>query len=254
MPIKRIATNPAPGHMVQVCAVCGAEHTISFDRGAQKSKTGPIALKAGDTLVVRVDAAPPATVTFAAGDFPSFGSVTAGQLAAKLQAALPGVRATDDAGGLLIESMTTGESSHIEIVGGTARAALGFPTDGRMDPCLSRPVLGISFGVGQAQDKNVMALRRCNDCGANECLVRTLDAAPSELAGTFFHEHRRAVNTLAEHCKGRGWSHPHLIEQHAAEVTPPIDIHAALSDQPWELSQLVPPTQAGSGSNHLANT
>ena len=241
MPIKRIATNPAPGHLVHVCAVCGAEHTISFDRGAQKSKTGPIALRVGDTLIVGADVTPPATVTFAAGDFPNFGSVTAGLLAAKLQAALPGVRATDDAGGLLLESATTGETSRIEIIGGTARAALGFPADDRMDPCLSRPVLGISFGVGQPQDKNVMALRRCNDCGANECLVRTFDAAPPELAGTFFHEHRRAVNALAEHWKRRGWSHPHLVEHHAAEVAPLLDTHSALADQPWELSQFVAP-------------
>ena len=241
MPIKKISRLPDPGHLIQVCAGCGAEHTISFDRGAQKSKTGPIALTVGDTLIIGVDARPPSTVTFAAGDFPNFGRVTAGQLAAKLQAALPGMQATDDAGGLLLESATTGETSRIEIIGGTARAALGFPTDDRRDLCLSRPVLGISFGVGQAQDKNLMALRRCNDCGANECLVRTLDTAPPELAGTFFHEHRRAVNTLAEHWKGRGWSHPHLLEHHAAEVAAPVDIHPSLSDQPWELSQVVHP-------------
>ena len=48
--------------------------------------------------------------------------VTAAQLAAKLHAVLPGVQAIDDAGGLLIESATTGDASRIEILGGTARA------------------------------------------------------------------------------------------------------------------------------------
>jgi len=251
LPIKSMTTTPAPGSMVHVCAACGAEHTISFNRGAQKSKTGPVALNVGDTLVVRIDAAPPATVTFAAGEFPDFARITAAELAAKLHAALPGVQATDDAGGLLIESATTGEASRIEIVGGTARAALGFATDGRIDPCLSRPVLGISFGAEQPQDKNILALRRCNDCGANECLVRTFDAAAPELDGTHLKEHRKAVNAIAEHCKSHGWSHPDLVEQHAAETRRPADIHAVFPDRPLELSQFVR-SNAPAGASHSA--
>jgi hypothetical protein len=242
MPIKRMTTNPAPGHLVHVCAACGAEHRISLDRGAQKARTGPVALQVGDTLTVRVDASAPVTVTFAAGDFPDFRRVTAAELAAKLHQALPSAIASDDAGGLLVESATTGLESRIEIVGGSARAALGFATDGRIDPCVSRPVLGISLGPEPIQDPNVLALRQCNDCGANECLVRTFDAAPPALAGTHFHEHRRAVNALAEHCKARGWSHPEVAAHHAAETARPVDIHAPFPDHPWELSQVVRPT------------
>lgn len=218
MPIKRMTA----ARMHQVCAVCGAGHTITFDRGAQKTKTGPFVLSVGDTLVIKVDGGPPATVTFVAGDFPDVGDVTAGQLAAKLNAALMGITASDDAGGVLIESASTGSGSRIEIVDGTARAALGFPTDGRLDPCRSRPVLGIR--LGSMKDKNVIALRRCNDCGSNECLVRTYDAAPPELDGSFFKEHRKSVNALAEHFKGRGWSHPDVAADHAVERTLPLDI------------------------------
>jgi hypothetical protein len=226
VPIKSMTTTPAPGHMVHVCAACGAEHTIRFDRGGQKSKTGPFALELGDTLIVKVDVAPPATVTFAAGDFPDFGSVTAAQLATKLSASLSGVHTSDDAGGVLIESATTGVGSRMEIVGGAARAALGFPTDGRLDLCPSRPVLGVSSGTGpgQMKDKNVLALRRCNDCGSNECLIRTFDVAPPGHLGTFFHEHRKTVNALAEHCKASGWSHPDVAADHAKETAPPLDI------------------------------
>jgi hypothetical protein len=226
MPIKSMTTTPAPGHMVHVCAACGAEHTISFNRGAQKSRTGPFALRPGDTLVVKVDALPPVTATFTAGDFSNIGKVIAAELVAKLNASLTGARASDDFGGLLIESATTGPESRIEIAGGTARASLGFVTDGRIDPCLSRPVLGISFGAGQDQmkDVNVLALRRCNDCGSNECLIRTFDTAAPELDGTFFKEHRKTVNALAEHCKSRGWSHPDVAADHAKETTRPLDI------------------------------
>jgi len=224
MPIKSMTTTPPPGHMIHVCAACGAEHTISFNRGAQKSKTGLFALHPGNTLIVKVDAAAPTMVTFAAGDFSDFSQVTAAELATKLNASLTGIRASDDLGGLLLESATTGETSRLEITGGTARAALGFATDGRIDPCLSRPVLGISFGSGQMKDTNVLALRRCNDCGANECLIRTFDATPPEHVGTFFHEHRKTVNALAEHCKSRGWSHPDLVADHAGETERPLDI------------------------------
>ncbi len=230
MPIKRMTA----ARMHLVCAVCGAEHTINFDRGAQKTKAGPFALTVGDTLVIKVDASAAAAVTFAAGDFPDFGNVTAGQLAAKLNATLSGITASDDGGGLLIESASTGPGSRIEIVDGTARAALGFPTDGRFDPCPSRPVLGIS--MGSMKDKNVIALRRCNDCGSNECLVRSYDTAPPELDGTFFKEHRRSVNALAEHFKGRGWSHADVAADHAAERTTPLDIDTTFPARP-----VVPP-------------
>jgi hypothetical protein len=232
MPIQSMTTTPLGGHMIHLCSACGAAHTISFDRGGQKSKTGPIALEVDDTLMIRVDASPPATVSFVAGDFPDFARVTAAQLAAKLRATLPGIDARDDAGGLLIESSTTGEGSRLQILGGTACTALGFPTG--IDPCLSRPVLGISFGDGQ-QDKNVIALRRCNDCGANECLVRTFDAAPPEFAGTHFHEHRKAVNALAQHYKTSGWSHPHVVEHHAAETVRPVDVATEFPSQALRL-------------------
>jgi len=86
------------------------------------------------------------------------------------------------------------------------------------------------------------ALRRCNDCGANECLLRTFDATGPELDGTHFKEHRKVVNALAEHCKTRGWSHPDVAHLHAAEILWPADIHAAFTDRPLELSQLVRPT------------
>jgi hypothetical protein len=241
MPIKTITMTPAPGYMVHICAACGAEHTVSFDRGAQKTRTGPFVLQPGDTLVVRVDGAEPATATFAAGSFPDFTRVSAAQLAAKLNATLAGVQAVDDAGGVLIESTSVGPDSCVQIVDGTARAALGFATNGWADPCHSRPMLGISLGAEQVMDKDIMALRRCNDCGANECLVRTFDAAPAHLDGTHLMAHRQAVNSLAEHCKSCGWSHPDLAEHHAAELARPRDVHAQVLDQPVILPRFVHP-------------
>ena len=244
MPIKQIDTTAAPGHMIHICAACGAEHKISFDRGAQKTKRGPFQLRAGDTLVVRVDNAAPATAVFGAADFPNFARVTAAELAARLNAALPGIQAHDDAGGVLIESASAGQESCVQIVDGTARSTLGFPTDGREDPCHTRPVLGISIGEGQIIDKDIIVLRRCNDCGANECLVRTFDAAPAHLVGTHFHEHRQAVNSLAEHCKAQRWSHPAVAEHHAAETAAPLDLHAPLRHQPIVLPEFVRPGSA----------
>jgi hypothetical protein len=228
MPVKHIHTSPAPGYFVQICAACSAEHTISFDRAGQKAKTGPVVLEVGDTLVIRVDLREPVSITFAAGDFPNLARVTAAELAARLNRAVPGIVARDDAGGLLIESATLGEASRLEIVGGTARGRLGFTTDERADPCVSRPVLGVSALDGKLHDKNIIAVRRCNDCGANECLVRTFDVAPDEAAGTFLGQHRKSVNALAEHCKACGWSDPHVAAFHAAETARPHDVHHGL--------------------------
>jgi hypothetical protein len=241
MPIKHIDTTAAPGHMIHICAACGAEHKISFDRGAQKTKRGPFQLRVGDTLVVRVDDAAPATATFGAADFPDFARVPAAELAAKLNTALPGIQAHDDGGGVLIESASVGAESRVQIVDGAACAALGFSTDGRGDACHTRPVLGVSIGAEQIVDKNVIALRRCNDCGANECLVRTFDVAPAHLAGTHFAEHRKVVNSLAEHCKSQRWSHPAVAEHHAAETTLPADVASAFPDVHAALPRFLSP-------------
>jgi hypothetical protein len=114
-------------------------------------------------------------------------------------------------------------------------------TSGTADPCPGRPVLGISFGPASMRDPNVLALRRCNDCGSNECLVRTFDVTAPQLDGTHFKEHRRAVNTLAEHCKARGWSHPDVAAHHAAETARPPDCHPAFPDRPLVLPSFVRP-------------
>jgi len=90
------------------------------------------------------------------------------------------------------------------------------------------------------RNPNVLALRRCNDCAANECLMRTFEAAAPELDGTHFKEHRRIVNTLAEHCKACGCSHPDLAAHHAAEAARPVDIHDEIPHH-WELAAAVRP-------------
>jgi hypothetical protein len=95
------------------------------------------------------------------------------------------------------------------------------------------------------QDPSVLALRRCNDCGSSECLVRTLEPTSADLDGTYFKEHRRVVNTLAEHCKAHGWSHPDVAAHHAAETARPTDVHATFPDQHLELAgflRTMPPT------------
>src|SRR5688572_16472101 len=109
MPIKSMTTTPQPGHLVHSCAACGAEHRISLDRAGRKSRTGPFVLAVGSTLIVRVDHEPPITVTFELGDAADFACVTAEELATKLNAAVTGVQVMDDAGGVLIESASTGE-------------------------------------------------------------------------------------------------------------------------------------------------
>jgi hypothetical protein len=228
MPIQSVTMIPAPGYLVHRCAACGAQQTISFDRGAQRTRRGPFALRAGDTVTMVVDGGPPVLTTFAAGAFPDFRRVGAGELASAIASAVPGLRAREDHGGVLLESETIGDKSDVQVIDGTARVALGLGPGAHLDPGAGRPVLGCR--LGELVDVNVMVLRRCSDCGANECLVRTFDAAGEHLDGTHLKEHRKAVNTIAEHCKSQGWSHPAVAARHAEETARPRDIHDVLRD------------------------
>lgn len=220
MPIDRLT----PEFLVQSCAECGARHTLSFSRGAQKTKRGPFALKDGDTLELAADGAGPMTVTFRAFDFVRIHSATADEVARSLKAATPALDARDDFEGCLIESRTEGPASRLRVCGGSACDALGLNLTSEDDHAGRPPRLGIV--LGGFQDSNTIVLRPC-PCGVHEVVVRNFDQAPRHLAGSFFDQHRRLVNTLAEHLKRTGRSHPQLAGEHAAEATPPPDLAAA---------------------------
>ncbi len=229
MPIKTIDLTTAPGLLVQTCAKCGADHRISLDRGGVDTKRDPFNLPEGSTLEVRVDSeATPQTVTFAAGAFPDFAAVTAAQLRDKFNASLVGAAASLNLSGrgVTIESDATGETSRVDITGGSARAALGFPTNDIADPCPCRPHLGSEVGPG-LKNLDIILLRRC-PCRANEMLVRTWDVCDPKYAGSHFYEHRRAVNALAVHFKSHGWLDSACIAEFAAETGSPSDVAPGL--------------------------
>lgn len=224
MPIKTIDLTAAPGFVIQRCACCQCEHKVSLDRGGTDTKEGPFNVPVGSTLDVKVDGEAVAqTVTFAVGDFPDPTAVTPEQLRDKLNAALVGATAVLNLNGraVTIESDTTGPTSKIEVTGGTARAAFGFPTDGIADPCPCRPCLGRDIGGG-LKAKDLICIRRCA-CGAQEQLVRTWDVCDPKYAGTHHYEHRRAVNALAVHFKGQGWLDPAVAAEINAEIADPPD-------------------------------
>jgi hypothetical protein len=237
MPIKHLVADATGGTLVQICAGCGAEHTISLNRGGLKSKTGPYSFSADVTLVVRIDRAVPQTITIRTAAFSNPAGVTAAELALHLREQLPAARVCDDAGGVLIDSATIGEHSHVEVVSGSACAPLGFHLHGDGALGCGRLVLGVQIDATM-HDPNVIALRRCNDCGANECLVRTFDTAPVEHHNTHFQRHRCAVNALAQHARAHGWSHPALVAHHAAETHEPPDIDHSFPASPLRLDRV----------------
>jgi hypothetical protein len=229
MPIKQIDLTTPPGFLVQTCAACGLERRIALDRGAADTKPAPFNIPVGSTLDVKVDAQPtPQTVTFDAGSFPDFTAVTASQLRDKLNASLTGALAVLNLGGagVTIESVDTGDMSMVEVTGGNARAALGFPTSGLEDPCPCRPRLGREVAPG-IRNVNIICFRRC-PCGGNEMVVRTWDVCDVKYAGSHFYEHRRAANALAIHFKAQGWLEPSCAAEINAEATNPPDITPGL--------------------------
>ncbi len=219
MPIKTVDLSQKPGFLVQFCRTCALEHMIRFDRAAVETKPEPFALSEGGTLALSLDGAAAMTITVTKADAKSLAAMTAVELKAKLNTISGVLASVTPAGTLLIESASTGPNSAVQFTGGSSLAALGRDW-GRTDPCPGRPVLGVSDG--RRANKDSIALRRCG-CGTFDILNRTWDVAPAELAGSFFYEHRKAVNSLGEYFKAQGWVHPDLAADLKAETTSPAD-------------------------------
>lgn len=219
MPITSIDAD----ELLQTCLACGAEHRIPLNKGLSKSKKEPYALADGDTLEVKIDGeAVSQTIMFSSADFEYIGAAQAAEVVTKIDAALVGGTADEDAGAIRIVSQSSAmETTAVEITGGTARRKLGF--DGRRRGPL---VLGVSKGDGPFKQTAVdtIDLPHCPDCGAKECLVRTWDQTPPGFENTFHGIHRRAVNALAQHLKATGYSDADAKAIHDDEPEPPPDI------------------------------
>ncbi len=86
------------------------------------------ALADGQTLTVKVDDGAVQTALFETADFAAIGAATAAEVAAVIDSDIAGAGAADISGLVRIESDTDGPGSALEITGGTANGALGFPT------------------------------------------------------------------------------------------------------------------------------
>lgn len=228
MPILTLDLTTPPGYLIQVCVACGYQQRINLDVGATCTKEAPYVIAVDSTLEVTIDGGAPQTVTFEAGSFPNFNSVSAEQLRDKFNDRLMGVasRLDESPDCVVIESTTTGPSSKVEITGGTARAALGLDASSQ-DLAHTRPVLGISTGGMKLRDS--ILLRRCNGCTGepegttHEIVKRTWDVGSVTQAGKHSYEHRRATNALARYLKAQGMVHPDLAADYAAETSEPAD-------------------------------
>jgi len=91
--------------------------------------SGTFPLVDGQTLLVSVDGGGDQVVTFNTADFTDINNATAAEMAVVVLADVIGVSSADSGGGaLVITSLTTGNASSIQINGGTANSAVGFPT------------------------------------------------------------------------------------------------------------------------------
>jgi phage tail sheath protein FI len=135
-PAVLTGVTPAPfalqdGDRLVLSANGGADVDVAFNGTPAAVSTGaaePYPLSDGQTLLLRVDGGPEQAVTFRATDFTDITNATAAEVAAALNAALVGGRATTTGGIAHLASDTEGTSSRIQVTGGTANAALGFAT------------------------------------------------------------------------------------------------------------------------------
>jgi hypothetical protein len=225
MPIQRVDSTT----IEQICAGCGAVHAIPIRQASIKARRGPYSLSPGDTLELEIDGKPE-TITFTARELTAEGMTlaTAAATAAAAQLATASVDADRDALRLTSRSAGLGVSS-IRVTGGTAKDKLGL--DGREH----RPIsLGVTKSSGDAQRTapDTIDLPHCPECGAKECLVRTWDRAPDELADSFFAQHRRAVNALAQHLLIEGFAVPEALAMQTAANTAPPDIDHRFPNEP----------------------
>jgi hypothetical protein len=228
MPIQRIDSTT----LEQICAGCGAVHAIPIKQASIKARKGPYGLSPGDTLELEIDSKPE-IITFTARELAAEGMTpaTAAAAVAATRLATASVDADRDALRIISRSVGFGVSS-IRITGGTAKDKLGL--DGREH----RPItLGVTKGSGDAQRTapDTIDLPHCPECGAKECLVRTWDRAPDELADSFFAQHRGAVNALAQHLLIEGFAVPEALAMQTAANAAPPDIDDRFPAEPLVL-------------------
>ncbi len=114
---------------VLAVAVDAAAPVICMFNGAPArlatTAAGPFLLADGMTLEIAIDGAAPQTVAFRGQDFAVITQATAAELATVLTAGLVGAGATvTGAGAVEISTTSAGRASQVQIVGGTAVAAL----------------------------------------------------------------------------------------------------------------------------------
>ena len=108
----------------------GADETATFNAAAAEVAAGgstPFALADGQTVSLRFDGGVEQMVVFATADFGDIANATPEEVAAVINAAIDGGKALVLAGVLTLASDTEGTASSVEVTGGTANGALGFP-------------------------------------------------------------------------------------------------------------------------------
>lgn len=243
------------GYFLQRCNGCIDIIKHTFGVGSAKTTDGPFNLIDGSTIEISIDGYyankifvpnAPITITFTSSDFPDLANVSAEQLAQKLSS-IPGIKTEVEGESVLIESLLVAPESAISFCGGSAfKELLGFDyildDNGNVVPYINlRPQLGLFLGGGRKIDPNIIRIRACLCCGAQEHLNRTLDKTPANELGTFGDLHRRAVNVFANHLKDNDWVDPNLVDFYAKEKKVPLDVHESIADIEFDLSDFPPP-------------
>lgn len=121
-----------PGDDLDLNVDAGGTSTATFNATAGTEtavNTETYVLSDGQTLTVKIDGGAVQTITFNTAEFVAIGAATAAEVAAVINAEITGASADVTGGAPRITSDKRGTASSVQITGGTANAALGFPTD-----------------------------------------------------------------------------------------------------------------------------
>lgn len=97
--------------------------------GTVVSAAGPYDLDDGQTLLVSFDGGEVQTVVFSSADFSDIDAATAEEVAAALNVKIVGGRSLATSQVVVLQTDAAGPAGSVHVSGGTANAALGFPTE-----------------------------------------------------------------------------------------------------------------------------
>lgn len=131
-----------------------------------------------ETLIVSINGGPGQTIVFLTGSFVAIGAATGAEVAAVLNAGLTGAFADLDGGDPRMITDQKGTGASVEVTGGTAAAALGFPGGAQSGTGDVVDILAVTAAEAKTVIEADVALTTVTDVGGQVQIVSSAGTGP----------------------------------------------------------------------------